>query len=193
MFKMEKIKVDIHDTFTLDRPSDLRLYHAIIEDHYGDDSFTDCLDETWSFWTEITDEQIYHCYSLFSHFEDEEIIYFFPRYMIWTLDKNVGNLLKYDSVSDESMLYWLLLKYKQNKLLDLFTTRQLRIIFSFLKLISCESRYQIIFLGPNIFDFEFYSSKPNILLDKMFTFEKKSTKTKNVIDKIEDMRRELLG
>jgi hypothetical protein len=147
----ENLKLEILKVFPKDNTTGRILSDAIVADNWGDQKYINCLSESWKDWTEITNKQIDNCSSLFAFFEDKEISYFVPRYMIWVLD-DIQNKIEYEyGCSGDSTISWLLLISKNGVINDLFNNEQQDCISRFLKLSRTED-YEFCFTSPNYLD-----------------------------------------
>lgn len=148
MNEYEKLKYEILKLFPLENTTGKILSDAIVDDNLGDEQYVNCLLENWVDWTEITDQQIDGSSSIFCFFENKEISYFIPRYMIWVLD-DIQNQIEYDyGCSGDNTIYWLLFISKNGLINELFNKDQKDCISTFLKLAKTGD-YELCYTSPN--------------------------------------------
>lgn len=120
-----------------------RLSDAIIEDDYGDRTFT--FEEKWKTWTEIEDWQIAKSSVFFSFAPLDAALYVLPRFMLFALDDIEGKIHKNYSGygSGDSVVYFIQQLKNRNFKNTNLSKEQIEVIDFFIAYIYQDYDYQI--------------------------------------------------
>ena len=88
--QIQRLKKEVFNNFLKYPKPKNSLSDAIKADNYGKP--TNKFVENWNDWTEIKDWQVDECPYIFSYLPDLDVLYYVPRYIIWTLDDINGDI-----------------------------------------------------------------------------------------------------
>ncbi len=112
-----------------------RLANALVDDAWGqvDEAFPDdWQEESWSNWSEISDDQVALCPYFFCFAPPEVSPYYTPRWMLWVLDA-IEVRHSSNSCSGDNFIWWLLRHRAKNWLEAGFSLTQIEVLEDFLK------------------------------------------------------------